>query len=148
MITFLVEDDPSPEKEIWITASTMFRFCHLFHVVLSFKCYWLVRFLLSGFQVLFPRFSGSVSQVFRFCFSGASHVAGSSLPTAPPCSSAFPPPPPLTPRSFRLIGHNLFGDDGYDWSWRWLCWCVLTAASIDTQDFVFHRLWLVCKGIL
>ena len=53
MITFLVEDDPSPEKEIWITASTMFRFCHLSHLVL--RSHWLVSFLLSGVQVLILR---------------------------------------------------------------------------------------------
>ena len=87
MITFLVEDDPSPEKEIWITASTMFRFCHLSHLVLRSRCYWLVRFLLSGFQVL----------ILRCLTCGRFLTANSST----------------------------------------LLLCVPTAASIDTQVFLF-----------
>ena len=87
MITFLVEDDPSPEKEIWITASTMFRFCHLSYLVLRSRCYWLVRFLLSGFQVL----------ILRCLTCGRFLTANSST----------------------------------------LLLCVPTAASIDTQVFLF-----------
>ena len=98
MITFLVENEPSPEKEIWITASTMFRF-PLFFQLRPGRSFTPTSSASTAHRLLPCKFS--------YAGTGASPAADSWRLAAPACSSAFPLPLPSTHRCNSTSARDL-----------------------------------------